>query len=119
MRLAERIDHANAEVARRLTASRARWVDVRPLRDVVLDLGAYELTHSGPPLLWREMGGAQRGAVIAAVLFEGWASTPSEARGCSTARRSRCAPTTTRAASGRAPAWAPPPPRCACSRSAA
>ncbi len=81
MRLAERIDHANAEVARRLTASRARWVDVRPLRDVVLDLGAYELTHSGPPLLWREMGGAQRGAVIAAVLFEGWASTPSEARG--------------------------------------
>jgi hypothetical protein len=81
MRLAERIDHANAEAARRLTASRARWVDVRPLRDVVLDLGAYELTHGGPPLLWREMGGAQRGAVLAAVVFEGWAATPAEARG--------------------------------------
>jgi hypothetical protein len=81
MRLAERIDHANAEAARRLIASRARWVDVRPLRDVVLDLGAYELTHGGPPLLWREMGGAQRGAVLAAVIFEGWAATPAEARG--------------------------------------
>ena len=81
MRLAERIDLANAEAARRLTASRARWVDVRPLRDVVLDLGAYEVTHGGPPLLWREMGGAQRGAVLAAVLLEGWARTPAEARG--------------------------------------
>ncbi len=80
VRLADRIDHANAEAVRRLTASRARWVGVRPLRDVVLDLGAYELTHSGPPLLWREMGGAQQGAVIAAVLFEGWAATPAEAR---------------------------------------
>ncbi len=81
MRLAERIDHANSEAARRLTLSRARWVNVRALRDVVLDLGAYELTHSGPPLLWREMIGAQRGAVLAAVLFEGWAKTPAEARG--------------------------------------
>ncbi len=80
MRLADRIDHANAEAVRRLTASRARWVGVRALRDVVLDLGAYELTHSGPPILWREMGGAQQGAVLAAVLFEGWAATPAEAR---------------------------------------
>ncbi len=80
IRLADRIDHANAEAVRRLTASRARWVDVRPLRDVVLDLGAFELTHSGPPILWREMGGAQQGAVLAAVLFEGWAATPADAR---------------------------------------
>ena len=80
MRLAERIDHANAEAARRLTASRAHWVDVRPLRDVALDLGSYELTHPGPPVLWREMGGALRGALIAAVLFEGWAGTAAEAR---------------------------------------
>jgi hypothetical protein len=81
MRLAERIDHANAEAARRLTASRARWVGVQALRDVVLDLGAFEITHGGPPLRWREMGAAQRDAVLAAVLFEGWASTPAEARG--------------------------------------
>lgn len=79
MRLADRIDRANAEAARRLTASRARWVDVRPLRDVVPDLGARELTHAGPPLLWREMGGAQRGAVLAAVMLEAWAATPAEA----------------------------------------
>lgn len=79
MRLADRIDRANAEAARRLTASRGHWVDVRPLRDVVPDLGAFELTHSGPPLLWREMGGAHRGAAVAAVLSEGWAFTAEDA----------------------------------------
>nr|MBK7063527.1 hypothetical protein [Deltaproteobacteria bacterium] len=119
MRLAERIDHANAEVARRLTASRARWVDVRPLRDVVLDLGAYELTHSGPPLLWREMGGAQRGAVIAAVLFEGWASTPSEARGMLDRAEVTLRPNHHAGGVGASTGVGSPPPRCACSKSAA
>lgn len=79
-RLADRIDRANAEALRRLLASRACWVGVRALRDVVLDLGAHELTHAGPPVRWREMVGAQQGAAIAAVLFEGWAPDAAAAR---------------------------------------
>ena len=29
--------------------------------------------HAGPPVDWQHMSGAQRGAVIAMTIFEGWA----------------------------------------------
>jgi hypothetical protein len=38
------------------------------------------VTHSGPPVTWQNMCGAQRGAVIAMALFEGWASTAEQAQ---------------------------------------
>jgi hypothetical protein len=38
------------------------------------------LLHSGPPIEWPRMCGPVQGAVIGAILFEGWASTPARAR---------------------------------------
>ena len=35
--------------------------------------------HSGPPIAWENMCGAQRGAIIGEVIFEGWAKTSEEA----------------------------------------
>lgn len=77
--LGQRIDAANREAAARICASRPFWVDVAPLREVVADLGSREITHSGPPITFARMCGAQRGAAVAAVLFEGWADSPEEA----------------------------------------
>ncbi|MDR1828192.1 MAG: DUF1116 domain-containing protein [Methylobacteriaceae bacterium] len=37
------------------------------------------LLHSGPPARWDAMCGPQRGALIGAVLFEGWAENPEQA----------------------------------------
>jgi Protein of unknown function (DUF1116) len=37
------------------------------------------ILHSGPPVDWEHMCGAQRGAAIGMCLFEGWASHPQEA----------------------------------------
>jgi hypothetical protein len=37
------------------------------------------ITHAGPPIDWQRMCGAQRGAILGMVLFEGWASTLEEA----------------------------------------
>lgn len=37
------------------------------------------LLHSGPPIAWEDMAGPQRGALIGAALFEGWAAGPEEA----------------------------------------
>lgn len=37
------------------------------------------LLHSGPPIDWEDMGGPQRGALIGAALFEGWADSPDAA----------------------------------------
>jgi hypothetical protein len=36
--------------------------------------------HSGPPATWEKMCGAQKGAIIGEVIFEGWASTVDEAQ---------------------------------------
>lgn len=35
--------------------------------------------HSGPPVDWQRMNGAQRGAVIGVCVFEGWADSPDSA----------------------------------------
>jgi len=37
------------------------------------------ILHSGPPIAWTQMCGAQRGAMIGVALFEGWAKDAAEA----------------------------------------
>jgi hypothetical protein len=77
MRLGERIDAANAEAVRRMLAARPHWVDVLPAREVVEGMGARDVFHSGPPVTWERMSGAQRGAVQCAARFEEWRDDPS------------------------------------------
>jgi len=74
-----RIDAANAEAVRRLDEADPVLVDVLPARDVVPGLGDRMVLHSGPPVGWQRMSGAQRGAVIGMLLFEEWASSVEEA----------------------------------------
>jgi hypothetical protein len=38
------------------------------------------ITHAGPPIEWERMCGAQQGAIIGMVLYEGWAASPEDAR---------------------------------------
>src|SRR5207248_1938601 len=73
------IDAANAEAVRRLDGAAPVLVDVVPAREVVPGLGERMVLHSGPPVGWQRMSGAQRGAVIGMLLFEGWASSPEQA----------------------------------------
>jgi hypothetical protein len=42
-------------------------------RDVVPGMEGRTLLHAGPPIDWSRMGGPMRGAVIGAVMLEGWA----------------------------------------------
>lgn len=69
---------ANATAIQRLLAARPVLVDVRPARELVLD--GRRLLHAGPPIDWQSMCGPMRGAIIGAILFEGWASTPEDAQ---------------------------------------
>ena len=70
---------ANREAIQRLQRSTARVVGVRLARDVVPGMREHLVLHSGPPITWDRMCGPQRGGVIGASLFEGWAATPQEA----------------------------------------
>ena len=80
--LAEKIELANKEAVRRLDASEPVLIDIVPARSVIPGLnitGQKTILHSGPPVSWEKMCGAQKGAVVALAIFEGWATTPGEA----------------------------------------
>lgn len=83
--LPELIARANSDVLSRMTRCRPRLVDIQPLHEICDRVTGMVLTHSGPPATWKSMSGAQRGAVVGAMLFEGWAETP-EAAGSMMAR---------------------------------
>lgn len=80
MDLKQKITQANDEAARRMMAGDPVLVDVAPAQEVVPGLEGRIITHSGPPIEWGRMCGAQQGAVIGMVLYEGWAGEPEAAR---------------------------------------
>ena len=70
----EKIESANAEAFNRIVAADPVLVDIRPAGEVIPKLEDRMVLHSGPPVNWVHMSGAQKGAVIAIVIFEGWAN---------------------------------------------
>jgi hypothetical protein len=79
MDIKEMIKAANEEAVRRLGAGDPVLVDIAPAGEVIPGMRDRMIMHSGPPVAWKDMCGAQRGALIATVLFEGWAATVDEA----------------------------------------
>ena len=69
---------ANREALDRLCRARPEWTAVRLAREA-LGLTGRTLLHAGPPIAWERMCGPMRGAVKAALQFEGWARTPEDA----------------------------------------
>ena len=79
MDIKQKIELANQEAANRLVQGDPVLVDVAPAGEVIPGLQGKMITHAGPPIEWQRMCGAQRGAIIGMVLFEGWANTREEA----------------------------------------
>ncbi len=79
MALRDRIESANQEVLRRAIAADPVLVDVAPAAEVIPGMRDRLILHSGPPVEWGRMCGAQRGAAIGMCLFERWAASPEEA----------------------------------------
>ncbi|HEY3188620.1 MAG TPA: DUF1116 domain-containing protein, partial [Solirubrobacteraceae bacterium] len=69
----DRVDAANREALERIESSRPLAVTVAPARDA-LGLDGRTLLHAGPPIAWDDVCDPQRRAMVAACLFEGWAS---------------------------------------------
>ena len=68
------IDAANAQALQRIYAARPYLVAVRPARELLPQLREYTLLHAGPPVGWEAMCGPMRGAILGAVVYEGWAA---------------------------------------------
>ena len=75
----EKIYQANREAFDRINIVDPVLIDVCPAGDVVPGLEDRMILHSGPPVDWEHMSGAQKGACIAMALFEEWAFSREEA----------------------------------------
>ena len=75
----DRVDAANAEVVERIEGAAPCAVTVAPAREVVPGLRDGLLLHSGPPIAWERVCDPQRRALLAAAVFEGWASDRDDA----------------------------------------
>jgi hypothetical protein len=72
------IKAANREALERLCRARPAWIGMTTARDA-LGLTGCSLLHSGPPIEWEHMCPIMRGAVMCAVQYEGWGTTPAHA----------------------------------------
>lgn len=75
----QKIERANAEAVRRINEADPVLIDIAPAGEVIPGLGDRMVLHSGPPVEWSRMSGAQRGSMLGAALFEGWAKDAGEA----------------------------------------
>ncbi len=73
------IERANATAVERMTSARPMLKTVAKAGDVIDGLSAGRLLHAGPPIEWPRMSGPLQGAVIGALLLEGWAADEAEA----------------------------------------
>ena len=79
MDIKQKIEQANQLAFKKLTDADPVLVDIAPAIEVIPGMEDKMVLHSGPPITWEKMCGAQRGAVIGEVIFEGWAKTVDEA----------------------------------------
>jgi len=80
--LAEVLNHPAVEAAN--TIALARFIEAQPVltgiataRDTLPGMAGRRrlITHAGPPIVWSAMCGPMRGAVLGAVVLEGWADS--------------------------------------------
>ncbi len=68
------IEQANRTALERLTSARPLLTGVARGGESIAFLTGRRLLHAGPPIAWERASGPLRGALIGAVLYEGWAA---------------------------------------------
>ncbi len=74
----EIIQKVNQLAVNKLKNAQPFWVDVKSAHDAI-GLNKLTFLHSGPPITWDNMCGPMKGAVIAAIKYEGFTSNDDEA----------------------------------------
>lgn len=68
------VEAANQRAFDAYLSSQPRVVGVGSAGHELPGMGERMLLHSGPPIAWEDMCGPMRGAVVGAILYEGWAA---------------------------------------------
>ena len=74
------IDTANEVALSRFMEANPVLIGVGTAGQTIPGFEGRMLLHAGPPIAWERMCGTQQGGVIGAIIYEGWAETPEEAR---------------------------------------
>lgn len=74
------IEAANKVAYERYLSAQPILKGISVASKVIPGMDGQIILHSGPPVTWENMCGPQQGAVLGAILFEGWAQNLDEAR---------------------------------------
>lgn len=74
------VEAANRTAHERFLSAQPVLVGVDAARNAIPSLSERTLLHAGPPIEWGRMCGPMQGAVIGAILYEGWAQDQESAR---------------------------------------
>lgn len=77
--ISEKIARANQEAFNRITQAQPILTGYAQAKDVIPNMQGKTLLHAGPPIHWEKMNGPMRGAIMGAIVFEGWARDLKEA----------------------------------------
>ncbi|NCQ19687.1 MAG: DUF1116 domain-containing protein, partial [Ignavibacteria bacterium] len=75
----DKIETANKEAVKRILNSKPFLTGMGKAIDVIPGMKKNLLLHAGPPVAWDKMCGPMKGAVIGALIYEGFAKTYEEA----------------------------------------
>lgn len=76
----ERVTTANATAFAKYLAAQPRLVDVALASELISEMAETRLVlHAGPPIDFANMCGPMRGAIVGAILYEGWAESAEQA----------------------------------------
>lgn len=74
------VEAANRTAFNRFLSAQPILMGVDSARNAIPNLGERTLLHAGPPIEWSRMCGPMQGAIVGAILYEGWAEDQESAR---------------------------------------
>src|SRR5207248_9743970 len=75
-----KLEAANVQAVERYLAAQPKVTGIGVARDVLPGMKERMILHAGPPIAWKRMCGPMRGAIIGAILYEGWTDNAEKAR---------------------------------------
>ena len=86
------VEAANAKAFRAYAEAMPVLEGLDTARKCVPRMTGRTILHAGPPIEWQRMCGPMQGAILGAILYEGWASTEKQARALAAGGKLRFAP---------------------------
>jgi len=76
----EKVEQANEKAFAAFLNASPVLRGIGSVRETLGKMGERTLLHAGPPVAWRDMCGPMQGAIVGAILYEGWAREAKTAR---------------------------------------